>query len=87
MRILELLLILFLPEISASHSGKRQKIIFNRIYKQHLLVDLVSKVVYRTICTMISIVKFDIAVNFYHLFLKSWTTQVTTLRGQLITAL
>lgn len=86
MRILELVLILFLPEISASHSGKRQKIIFNRIYK-YLLVDLVSKVVYRTICTMISIVKFDIAVNFYHLFLKSWTTQVTTLRGQLITAL
>lgn len=33
MRILELLLILFLPEISASRSGKRQKIIFNRIYK------------------------------------------------------
>lgn len=33
MRILGLVLILFLSEISASHSGKRQKIIFNRIYK------------------------------------------------------
>lgn len=71
MRILGLVLILFLSKISASHSGKRQKIIFNGIYKYDLLVYLESKVVYRTICTMILIVKVDIAVTFFHLFLKS----------------